>query len=115
MENRPNDRRSVLMIVSSMLIFGTIGIFRRYIPLSSAFLAFARGTFGGLFLLAFVKLKGEMSEKPTAMLEKINRNVNSMLSDFLTTFIKISPLRCITIFTMHRQTFPPVHTLSIRF
>ena len=58
MENRPNDRRLILMFVSSMLIFGTIGIFRRYIPLSSAFLAFARGVFGGLFLLAFTKLSG---------------------------------------------------------
>ena len=57
MENKANDRKSVIMIVSSMLIFGTIGIFRRYIPLSSAFLAFARGILGGLFLLGFVRLK----------------------------------------------------------
>ena len=57
MENKTNDRKSVIMIVSSMLIFGTIGIFRRFIPLSSAFLAFARGILGGLFLLAFVRLK----------------------------------------------------------
>ena len=57
MENRHNDRRSLLMFVSSMLIFGTIGIFRRWLPFSSAFLAFARGTFGGLFLLAFTRLK----------------------------------------------------------
>ena len=46
-----------MMFVSSMLIFGTIGIFRRYIPLSSGFLAFARGLIGGLFLLIFVKVK----------------------------------------------------------
>ena len=57
MENRHNDHRSLLMFVSSMLIFGTIGIFRRWLPFSSAFLAFARGTFGGLFLLAFTRLK----------------------------------------------------------
>jgi len=44
------------MIVSSMLIFGTIGVFRRYIPISSAFLAFSRGILGGLFLLAFIKI-----------------------------------------------------------
>ena len=54
MENKTNDRRSVIMFISSMLIFGTIGIFRRFIPLSSAFLAFARGILGGLFLFAFV-------------------------------------------------------------
>ena len=40
-----------------MLIWGTIGIFRKYIPVSSAFLAFSRGMLGGLFMLAFVLLK----------------------------------------------------------
>ena len=43
MDNRQNDRRSLLMIIASMLIFGTIGLFRRYIPVSSAFLAFSAG------------------------------------------------------------------------
>lgn len=57
MTNKTNDRRSVLMIVSSMLIFGTIGIFRRYIPLSSPFLAFSRGILGGLCLLFFIRFK----------------------------------------------------------
>ena len=57
MKSRENDRRSTWMFISSMLIFGTIGIFRRYIPLPSAFLAFSRGILGGLFLLAFLKLK----------------------------------------------------------
>ena len=57
MSARTNDRKSMLMYVSSMLIFGSIGVFRRFIPLSSEFLAFARGLIGGLFLIAFVKLK----------------------------------------------------------
>ena len=57
MENKTNDRRSILMIVSSMLIFGTIGIFRRHIPLPSALLAFVRGILGSLFLLIFMKLR----------------------------------------------------------
>ena len=48
----------MLMMVAAMLIFGTIGIFRRTIPLSSGFLAFARGLLGGLFLLLFVRLRG---------------------------------------------------------
>ena len=50
-------RKAMSMFIASMLIFGTIGIFRRYIPLSSAFLAFARGILGGLFLLAFMKVR----------------------------------------------------------
>ena len=57
MENRTNDRGSVLMLVSSMLIFGTIGVFRRYIPVSSAFLACFRGILGGLCILAFSRLR----------------------------------------------------------
>ena len=52
-----NDRRSIATLLASMLIFGTVGVFRRYIPLSSALLAFTRGILGGLFLLAFVKLR----------------------------------------------------------
>lgn len=53
-----NSPRSMLMLGSSMLIFGTIGIFRRHIPLSSALLSFIRGAIGSLFLLAFVRLRG---------------------------------------------------------
>ena len=59
MNNKKNDPKSLLMIVTSMLIFGSIGIFRRYIPLSSAFLAFSRGIMGGLFILIFMKLRKE--------------------------------------------------------
>ncbi len=57
MDKTGNDFRSVIMIISSMLIFGTIGVFRRAVPLPSAFLAFSRGITGGLFILAFIKLK----------------------------------------------------------
>lgn len=64
MNHKTNDRKSMLMIISSMIIFGTIGVFRKYIPLSSAFLAFSRGILGGLFLLLFIKLrKKDVGEK----------------------------------------------------
>lgn len=47
-----------------MLIFGSIGIFRRYIPLSSALISVSRGLIGGLFILVFTKLtKGGIKEK----------------------------------------------------
>ena len=62
MDNRKNDRGSVLMLVSSMLIFGTIGVFRRYIPVSSAFLAFSRGILGGLCILLFIRLRKRKAE-----------------------------------------------------
>ena len=46
------------MLIITMLIFGTIGVFRRYIPVSSGFLACARGLIGASFLFLFVKLRG---------------------------------------------------------
>ncbi|MBQ7624226.1 MAG: EamA family transporter [Clostridia bacterium] len=54
------------MFIASMLIFGTVGVLRRYIPLSSAALAFSRGVLGGLFLLAVVLLRKKKGEKTPA-------------------------------------------------
>ena len=45
---------SMLMVALSMLIFGTIGVFRKYIPLPSGTLALARATIGAFFLIAVV-------------------------------------------------------------
>ncbi len=45
-----------LNMIAAMLVFGTIGIFRRYLPVSSAFLAFSRGILGGVFLLVYMLL-----------------------------------------------------------
>ncbi len=48
---------SKLEFIISMVIFGTIGIFVRYIPLPSALIACVRGFTGVLFLLAVMALK----------------------------------------------------------
>ncbi len=48
--------KALFSLIASMLIFGTIGIFRRYIPLSSGLIAFSRGLIGFIFLLIFIKL-----------------------------------------------------------
>lgn len=53
-----NARRANAAFVLSMIIFGTIGIFRRYIPLPSGLIAFSRGLIGMLFLLIFVAVRG---------------------------------------------------------
>ena len=58
MKETKNGSTSVMMLITSMLIFGTIGIFRRHIPVSSGFLAFSRGLLGTLFLLLFLRLRG---------------------------------------------------------
>lgn len=47
------------LYIISMLIFGTIGIFRRYIPISSALLACYRGLAGSAFLVLLVLLQGK--------------------------------------------------------
>ena len=61
MERRANDKRSLLMLTASMLIFGTIGVFRRLIPMDSALIAFFRGVVGTLFLLPLLLTKRRRS------------------------------------------------------
>lgn len=51
--------KNILMLTSSMVIFGTIGVFRRYINLPSATIAFTRGVVGAIFLLVLVLLRGK--------------------------------------------------------
>lgn len=47
------------MILISMVIWGSVGIFRRFIPVSSAVLACFRGIIGTAFLVVFVKVQGK--------------------------------------------------------
>ena len=47
-----------LKLVLSMFIFGTIGVFRRFIPLPSSLVALSRGVTGMLFLLALLRARG---------------------------------------------------------
>lgn len=45
--------RSKISLITAMLIFSSIGIFRKYIPLNSGVIAFVRGFIGALFLAVF--------------------------------------------------------------
>lgn len=56
--------KSYIALIGSMLIFGTIGIVRRYIPLSSAMVALCRGVLGSVFLLIFVLVRGGKLKLP---------------------------------------------------
>ena len=60
---KDNTPKSYIALIASMLIFGTIGIFRRFIPLSSGVLAFSRGLLGSAFLIVFMRLSHRPSEK----------------------------------------------------
>lgn len=53
-----------LKILTSMAIFGTIGIFVRFIPLSSATIAFCRGVLGCIFLLILMAATGKKPSIP---------------------------------------------------
>ena len=46
-------------ILTSMAIFGTVGIFVRFIPMASAGIAFCRGVLGCAFLLVLMALTGK--------------------------------------------------------
>lgn len=46
MSKHQSDPRSFIMLLASMFIYGTVGIFRRYIPISSGTLALLRGVIG---------------------------------------------------------------------
>ena len=48
-----------LKILTSMAIFGTVGIFVRFIPMASAGIAFCRGVLGCIFLLVLMALTGK--------------------------------------------------------
>ena len=49
--------KAKLELIASMFIFGTIGIFVRYIPLPSSVIALVRGFVGAFFVFLFVYLK----------------------------------------------------------
>lgn len=52
------ETKARISLIASMIIFGTIGIFRKYIPLSSGMIAFIRGILGVAFLVGLVRIRG---------------------------------------------------------
>ncbi|MBQ6774564.1 MAG: EamA family transporter [Synergistaceae bacterium] len=56
--------KDLLSFIIAMIIFGSIGILRRFSPLSSAVIAFFRGVLGSLFLLILVKLTHRHIARP---------------------------------------------------
>lgn len=51
-------KQAKIALIISMVIFGTIGIFRKYILLPSGMIAMSRGLIGMVFLLVLVRVKG---------------------------------------------------------
>ena len=55
---KTQNHLQLFSLILSMVIFGTIGLFRKYIPLPSAVLACARGFMGSAFLLLLNRARG---------------------------------------------------------
>ncbi len=54
---------SLQMLIASMVIFGTIGVFRRFLPLPSASIAALRGIVGAAFLLALTAIRRKKPDR----------------------------------------------------
>ncbi|MGN1117447.1 MAG: DMT family transporter, partial [Acutalibacteraceae bacterium] len=57
------DLKPKISFIFSMLVFGSIGIFRRYLPFGSGTIAFSRGIIGALFLLLILLMKRQNIDK----------------------------------------------------
>lgn len=69
-----NNTSAKLQLIISMFIFGTIGAFVRFIPLSSPMIAASRGFTGAIFLTAVILIK---KSKPS--FKDIKRNIVPLL------------------------------------
>ncbi len=99
---KPNDSsRAKLSIIAAMLIWGSIGLFRRFIPLSSAPLAFFRALGGVIFLLLWMLIR-----KKCILLTDIRKNALPLLLSG--SFIG---LNWVLLFEAYRYTSVAVATL----
>lgn len=57
MKNK-QELKAKLLLLTSMSVFGTIGVFRRYIPFPSGMISLCRAIIGTIFLLGFIFIKG---------------------------------------------------------
>lgn len=58
MNSSKDSRKYLIRFIIAMAAFGTIGIFRRFIPLDSGIIAMARGIIGAVFIFIFLAVRG---------------------------------------------------------
>ena len=68
------ELKSKFLLLTSMAIFGTIGVFRRYIPFPSGMISLFRAVIGTVFLFGFIFLKGNKPDFPA-----IRKNLKLLL------------------------------------
>lgn len=66
----------------AMFIFGTIGLFVRYIPLPSAVIAMVRGFVGAIFLFAIIKIKKQSFDKAAIKANLLKLCISGVLLGF---------------------------------
>lgn len=94
-------KKSKLMLFSAMSIFGTIGIFVRYIPLPSQVIALTRALTGTVFLFAYLKYKHKKIDKLA-----VYRNIRFLIISGI-----LLGLNWILLFESYRYTTVAVATL----
>jgi len=67
MSSSKRDTKSFVSYFIAMLIFGTIGIFRKFIPISSVLLVCLRGFVGTLFLVVFMIIRKKKLFEPIGL------------------------------------------------
>lgn len=92
----------MLGVIATMLIFGTIGIFREYTPLPSGLLSMARGLIGAAFLFLVM------------MITRVKVNGEAVKKNFLLLFLSgvMIGVNWILLFEAYKYTTVPIATLS---
>ena len=101
MEQRQN-KKAIISVISTMLIFGTIGIFREFTPLPSGLLAMSRGLIGAAFLLLVM------------LVTRVKVNAKALKKNFMLLFISgiMIGVNWILLFEAYKYTTVPIATLS---
>ena len=76
------NSNSKLLMMLAMFIFGTIGLFVRYIPLPSAVIAMVRGFVGAIFLYVLIKAKKQSLDKSAIKANLLKLCVSGILLGF---------------------------------
>ena len=96
------NKKAMLGVIATMLIFGTIGIFREYTPLPSGLLSMARGLIGAAFLFLVM------------MITRVKVNGEAVKKNFLLLFLSgvMIGVNWILLFEAYKYTTVPIATLS---
>ena len=80
--NQTEAGSAKLLMAAAMCIYGSIGLFRRAIPVSSASLAMCRGLIGVTVLLLYTRISGKASDRQAIRANRIKLLVSGALIGF---------------------------------